>query len=221
MWTGGLLRLAIPREELLLPGYIVMRRSTKDASVWWALSAEMVPMIPFLRFSNTSESFEPYNHYTANSSVFDFDLSNGKAKSYAPIDQCFKQGVIDYFQGKPVTPGEVDPDKLYALKKFLEKNSLLYGGWAPSANSGMTFFHSTRDEVVPLCNWETLDDAWWYGGHRDGYLAYWYETSTYLHVGTGKAFYLYYADDYVNKIFNDKWKSGRYEIKGGLFQPME
>jgi len=25
----------------------------------------------------------------------------------------------------------------------------------------------------------------------------------------------------VNKIFKDKWKSGRYEIKGGLFQPME
>lgn len=177
---------------------------------------------PFVMYcwDNKSESFVPYNHHTANSSAFDFDLSSGKAKSYAPIDQCFKQGVIDYFQGKPVTPGEVDPDKLDALKHFLEKNSLLYGGWAPSAKSGMTFFHSTRDEVVPVCNLDMLD-SWWLGGHQDGYLAYWYETSTYLHVGTGKAFYLYYADDYVNKIFKDKWKPGRYEIKGGLFQPME
>lgn len=74
----------------------------------------------------------------------------------------------------------------------------------------------TRDEVVPVCNLEALDDAWWYGGHRDGYLAYWYETSTYLHVGTGKAFY----NDYVKKIFKDEWKSGRYSIKGGLFQPV-
>ena len=74
--------------------------------------------------------------------------------------------------------------------------------------------------MVPVCNLDMLD-SWWYGGHQDGYLAYWYETSTYLHVGTGKAFYLYYADDYVKNIFKDKWESGRYKIKGGLFQPME
>ena len=179
-------------------------------------SASLPGDFPFHMYcwDNKSQTFQPYAEETARSKAYDFDLSAGKAKSYLPIECCFHQGVIDFFPGKEEITEGVNIDKLNALKRCLERNSLVYQGWKPPKNSGLTFFHSTRDEVVPIDNMDAVDREWYFG-YNDCYRFYRYKTDTYLHVGTGRAFYLAYATDFVNKIFKNEWEPGRTTIDGG------
>ena len=163
----------------------------------------------------TSEGFLPY---TKNNSVDgsgkkrNFDLENGKGTNYCTVDQCLKPGVIEYFRNGTVT-GEVPEAKLKALKNSLAKNALTAGNFNPG--QGFTFFHSTRDEVVPFCNLESVRNAW--GSSNIKALSY--NSGTYLHVGTGTAFFLYYCGDYVNEILKNNWAPCEDTVGGKLWSP--
>ena len=155
----------------------------------------------FMMKAKCSEGFLPYtknNLVDGKGKQRDFELENGKGNNYCTVDQCLKAGVIEYFRNGTIT-GEVPEAKLKALEHSLAKNALTYGNYMPGR--GFTFFHSTRDEVVPFCNLESVRGTW---GSSD-IKALSYNSGTYLHVGTGTAFFLYYCGGYVDEILNDKW----------------
>ena len=137
---------------------------------------------------------------------------NGKGYNYCTVDQCLKPGVIEYFRNGTVT-GEVPEAKLKALKNSLAKNALTAGNFNPG--QGFTFFHSTRDEVVPFCNLESVRNSW--GSSNIKALSY--NSGTYLHVGTGTAFFLYYCGDYVNEILKNNWAPCEDTVGGKLWAP--
>ena len=112
-------------------------------------------------YNYKAEDFLPYNaENTAAYQDSDWDLSVGNAKSYCTASQCFKPEVISFFKDG-TTNGRVPAVKLEALKKALEKNSLTYGGWMPDAHTkDFLFFHSTRDEIVPFANYQSVISAW-------------------------------------------------------------
>ena len=138
-----------------------------------------------------------------------WDLSNGNAKSYCTVDQCFRPGVIAYFKNGSIT-GNVQEDKLKALEKALKENSLYYGDYKPGTFECFTFFHSMRDEVVPYCNMQSLKNAW--GDKTVKYSTY-NAPAVYLHVGTGAAFYAVYAPYLLKEIMAKKWKPGSFGIQ--------
>lgn len=155
----------------------------------------------FTMKAQTSEGFLPYtknNLVDGSGKKRDFNLENGKGTNYCTVDQCLKAGVIEYFRNGTIT-GEVPEAKLKALEKSLAKNALTDGNFKPG--KGFTFFHSTRDEVVPFCNLESVRSAW--GSSNIKALSY--NSGTYLHVGTGTAFFTWYCGDYVSEILKNNW----------------
>ena len=155
----------------------------------------------FTMKAKCSEGFLPYtknNLVDGNGKKRDFELENGKGSNYCTVDQCLKAGVIEYFRNGTIT-GEVPEAKLKALEKSLAKNALTDGNFKPG--KGFTFFHSTRDEVVPFCNLESVRSAW--GSSNIKALSY--NSGTYLHVGTGTAFFTWYCGDYVSEILKNNW----------------
>jgi hypothetical protein len=166
----------------------------------------------FTMKAKCSEGFLPYtqnNLVDGNGKKRNFELENGKGNNYCTVDQCLKAGVIEYFRNGTIT-GEVPEAKLKALEKSLAKNALTYGNYNPGR--GFTFFHSTRDEVVPFCNLESVRNGW---GSSD-IKALSYNSGTYLHVGTGKMFFTWYCGGYVDEILKDKWAPCEDEV-GGRF----
>ena len=162
-------------------------------------------------WSNAKKEFLPYTK-EVDKAAANFDRSDGKGKSYCTVNQCFKQGVIDYFKEGKVS-GDVPVDKLQALEQCLTENQLHYR-WTPEKDSGFTLFHSTKDEVVPVCNLNAVDAAWSQSGDASAlpFCGYWYSnSSSYLHLATGTDFYLKYSGGMVKDIINGKWKSGRFE----------
>ena len=169
----------------------------------------------FVMKAMTSEGFLPYtknNLVDGSGKKRDFELENGKGCNYCTVDQCLKAGVIEYFRNGTIT-GEVPEAKLKALEKSLAKNALTDGDYKPG--SGFTFFHSTRDEVVPFCNLESVRNAW--GSSSIKALSY--NSGTYLHVGTGTAFFTWYCGDYVDEILNNKWAPCEDTVGGILWTP--
>jgi hypothetical protein len=126
--------------------------------------------------------------------------------NYCTVEQCFKPSVIEYFKSGKVS-GDVPEAKLKALEQALKENGLTYGDWKPSGAypHAFHFFHSTRDEVVPFCNYESVKEAWGtgliYGNPFQSNMAY-------LHVGTGANFYLLRATLYTKNILEQKWAPG-------------
>ena len=166
----------------------------------------------FTMKAKCDEGFLPYtlnNLVDGNGKKRNFELENGKGTNYCTVDQCLKAGVIEYFRNGTIT-GEVPEAKLKALEKSLAKNALTYGNYKPGR--GFTFFHSTRDEVVPFCNLESVRSSW---GSSD-IKALSYNSGTYLHVGTGTTFFTWYCSDYVDEILNNKWAPCEDEV-GGIF----
>lgn len=100
---------------------------------------------------------------------------------------CFRDGVIAYFKDGTVT-GDVPEAKLKALENALKENALTYGGWMPEAGSReYLLFHSTRDNIVPFINYETVLAAW----GQDRFIGYPYEDETYWsHQDAGAQFIL-------------------------------
>ena len=166
----------------------------------------------FTMKAKCSEGFLPYtknNLVDGNGKKRDFELENGKGSNYCTVDQCLKAGVIEYFRNGTIT-GEVPEAKLKALEKSLAKNALTDGNFKPG--KGFTFFHSTRDEVVPFCNLESVRSAW--GSSNIKALSY--NSGTYLHVGTGTAFFTWYCGDYVSEILKNNWAPSE-DTVGGRF----
>ena len=155
--------------------------------------------------------FKPYTPENIKEGDNNWELTNGKAKNYCTVDQCFKPGVIEYFKDRTVSD-DVPEDKLKALEQALRENSLTYGDWKPSGTypHAFLFFHSTRDEVVPFCNYESVKGVWGInlilGNPFQSDLAY-------LHVGTGANFYIFRATGYARDILGQKWAPGEKTIK--------
>jgi len=154
--------------------------------------------------------FKPYTPENIKEGDNNWELTNGKAKNYCTVDQCFKPGVIEYFKDRTVSD-DVPEDKLKALEQALRENSLTYGDWKPSGTypHAFLFFHSTRDEVVPFCNYESVKGVWGtnliLGNPFQSDLAY-------LHVGTGANFYVLRATSYARDILAQKWAPGEKKI---------
>ena len=154
--------------------------------------------------------FKPYTPENIKEGDNNWELTNGKAKNYCTVDQCFKPGVIEYFKDRTVSD-DVPEDKLKALEQALRENSLTYGDWKPSGTypHAFLFFHSTRDEVVPFCNYESVKGVWGtnliLGNPFQSDLAY-------LHVGTGANFSVLRATSYARDILAQKWAPGEKTI---------
>ena len=135
-----------------------------------------------------------------------WDLTPSKGKNYCMADQCFKPGFIEYFKNGTVT-GDVPEAKLKVLEQALKENSLTYGGWKPSGAypHAYYFFHSTRDEVVPFCNYESVRNVW---GTNLIFGNPFQSKFTDLHVETGAYFYVVIASDRISNILAQKWVPG-------------
>ena len=165
-------------------------------------------------WNKQSKQFEPYagSYVEKNAGNWYFDPDD--ACCYCTVDQCLKPEVIEYFKTGTV-PAGYSTTKLDALKHALEENSLTYGNkWMPSEEkTPFVFFHSTRDEVVPACNYESVKGGWGIGriqGHP-------YESGTYLHVSTGAAFYAYYVNRFVYPLLKGPQPTGETKITGIKF----
>lgn len=151
-------------------------------------------------YNKSTDSFLPYNaENTAKYQNSDWELSDGKAKSYCTADQCFKAGLISYLKEGKV-PDDIPEAKLKALEKALKENSLTYGGWKPELGSKEFYlFHSTRDEIVPFANYEAVLSAW----GKDRFVGSPFENEySWTHVNTGTQFVLQvgsFLDEYIKK----------------------
>ena len=169
-------------------------------------------------WSKTDKKFMLYDPDNANGR--DWDLSNGNAKSYCTVDQCFKPGVIAFFKDGSIK-GDVPENKLKALEQALKENSLYYGNYVPEPDEfsmggteRFTLFHSTGDEVVPVSNMESVRNKWGVNNLK----AISYEAGTYLHVGTGAAFYVTYVGTLVDQLLSDdSWATGEYKYTGWFY----
>ena len=164
----------------------------------------------FTMMAMYKDEFKPYIQENIKEGDKNWKLTNGKAMNYCTADQCFKPGVIEYFKSGMITD-DVSEEKLKALEQALKENSLTYGDWKPSGAypHAYHFFHSTRDEVVPFCNYESVKEAWGtnliYGNPFQSDMAY-------LHVGTGANFYILRATSYARDILAQKWAPGEKKI---------
>lgn len=135
-----------------------------------------------------------------------WDLTPSKGKNYCTADQCFKPGFIEYFKNGTIN-GDVPEAKLKALEQALKENCLTYGSWKPSGAypHAYYFFHSTRDEVVPICNYESVRNAW----GTNLILGNPFQSKfTDLHVETGAYFYVVIASDRTSDVLGQKWAPG-------------
>lgn len=165
-------------------------------------------------WNTQSKSYETYagSHVEKNAGNWKTD-ANG-AFSYCTVDQCLRPEVIEYFKTGSVPTG-YSSVKLDALKQALAENCLTYGDkWMPSqGNTPFIFFHSTRDEVVPACNYESLKSVW----GIDRIQGHPYESGTYLHVSSGAAFYARYVNNFVYPLLKGPQPAGESKITGKLY----
>ena len=75
------------------------------------------------------------------------------------------------------------------------------------------FFHSTKDEVVPFCNYESVKSTWGID-HIQGHP---YVSKTCLHVASAAAFLVTYVNDYVYPLLKGWVPVGEKEVGGLLF----
>ena len=117
--------------------------------------------------------------------------------AYCEIEQLIRPEVIQYFKGEGVSD-EYLP-KCEALYKALEMN-IITRDWTPSKPN--IVFHSTRDEVVPFVNYESVYDV---NNNNNKFYGFKYQSKkTYTHVGTGKSFYMLYESGYARALLKDK-----------------
>ena len=169
-------------------------------------------------WSLDDEDFLPFTSENAanGNELRDWDLEYGTAHSYCTPEAVFTPEVIAYFRDDKLPDEPVLAANLKALRQVLRRNSLYYN-WKPEANSGFTFFHSIRDEVVPyISNMQTVEEQWGTTTPLP-YCKYdYFNSSTYRHVATGTAFFTDYSRPMVEEILNGKWKAGNHNIQGGM-----
>ena len=138
-------------------------------------------------YNKKTQSFLAYNaENTARYKDEDWELEEGIGKAYCTADQCFREGLITFFQEEDKQTGEIPAEKLKALKKALTENALTYGDWKPAPGSqNFLLFHSTKDEVVPFVNYQDVLANW----GKDCIKCHPYEDpATWTHLDTGKQF---------------------------------
>jgi hypothetical protein len=138
-------------------------------------------------YNKKTQSFLAYNaENTAQYKEEDWELEEGIGKAYCTADQCFREGLITFFQEEDKQTGEIPAEKLKALKKALTENALTYGDWKPTPGSqNFLLFHSTKDEVVPFVNYQDVLANW----GKDCIKCHPYEDpATWTHLDTGKQF---------------------------------
>lgn len=115
-------------------------------------------------------------------------------------------------------PADADyAKKLEVLKHCLQKNAIWYkdgGVWTPPANAKFTFFHSMKDEVVPISNMKSFGSKWGWDNANCKYIKY--DTETYKHCDVGTVSFAWYYDDYVCEIYRNKWKAANIHFQGEL-----
>lgn len=163
--------------------------------------------------SNTGR-YETYAGSYVEKNAGNWKTDPNGAYSYCTVDQCLRPEVIEYFKTGSVPTGYSNV-KLDALKQALAENCLTYGDkWMPSqGNTPFIFFHSTRDEVVPVCNYESVKGSWGIEriqGHP-------YKSGTYLHVNSGAAFYTRYVNNFVYPLLKGPQPTGESNITGILY----
>ncbi len=167
----------------------------------------------FTMMCATGSEFMPYTKSNAKDvrgKARRFNTANGKGMNFCATTEVLKPAVIEYFQTGKVT-GDVPAAKLKALEQALAENDLTYGCFRPSA--GFTFFHSTRDEVVPYCNYQEVSRTWGTNSIQ-GQI---YNSGTCLHVNSGTVFFLKRCGAPVDDILKDKWQSGEKNIGNILY----
>ena len=169
-------------------------------------------------WSEDEEDFLPFtaeNMWNGNQ-LREWDLEYGKANSYCTPEAVFTPEVIAYFKENKLPASPTYAANLQNLRQVLRRNALYYA-WKPQPDSGFTFFHSIRDEVVPYAaNMQTVADHWGTTTPQPYSKYDYYNSNTYLHVATGTAFFTDYCRIMVEEIIKDKWKAGNYNIQGGL-----
>lgn len=169
-----------------------------------------------------SEDDEDYLPFLKENAAFDnrpreWDFEYGKGNSYCRPEALFTPEVIAYFRDDKLPDDPNYASNLKALRQVLRRNSLYYE-WQPQANSGFTFFHSIRDEVVPyISNMQTVADHWGTSTPLPYCKIDYYSDYTYRHVATGTAFYTTYCGAMIQDILNGKWKAGNHNVKGVFF----
>lgn len=169
-------------------------------------------------WSEDDEEFLPFDdeHKLYGDRMREWDFEYGTAKSYCTPEAVFTPEVIAFFKSDKLPANDPSlASYLTSLRQVLRRNALYYQ-WQPQANSGFTFFHSTRDEVVPyISNMQTVEDHWGTNSPLP-YCRYDYANrSTYRHVGTGTAFYTNYCGAMIADILKGNWKEGRNTLEGG------
>lgn len=114
------------------------------------------------------------------------------------MEKMCSTGLYQYLRGASMSDEEAKP--YAALIKALELNNLV-ADWTPQ--HGIYTFHSTRDEVVPYCNYETAASAW---KHTNFWRGRPYAGSSWGHVDCGTKFYLWKEGSMVRALLNDSWK---------------
>ena len=165
-------------------------------------------------WNSESKKYETYAGSYVEKNARNWKTDANGAYSYCTVDQCLRPEVIEYFKTGSVPTG-YSYAKLDALKQALTENCLTYGDkWKPSqGQTPFIFFHSTRDEVVPFCNYESVKGSWGIEriqGHP-------YKSNTYLHVYSGAAFYTWYVNNYVYPLLKSLQPTGESDITGILF----
>ena len=165
-------------------------------------------------WNTQSKSYETYAGSYVEKNAGNWKTDANGAFSYCTVDQCLRPEVIEYFKTGSVPTGYSNV-KLDALKQALAENCLTYGDkWMPSqGNTPFIFFHSTRDEVVPACNYESVKSVW----GIDRIQGHPYESGTYLHVNSGAAFYARYVNNFVYPLLKGPQPAGESKITGKLY----
>ena len=165
-------------------------------------------------WNTQSKSYETYAGSYVEKNAGNWKTDANGAFSYCTVDQCLRPEVIEYFKTGSVPTG-YSSVKLDALKQALAENCLTYGDkWMPSqGNTPFIFFHSTRDEVVPACNYESVKSVW----GIDRIQGHPYESGTYLHVNSGAAFYARYVNNFVYPLLKGPQPVGESKITGKLY----
>lgn len=149
--------------------------------------------------------------------VPDEEFDSGR---YYLTSQVLNKETYDFFKSKGQTlPADENlKKKVKVLEHCLKKNALWYKDdntiWTPPTDAHFTFFHSKRDEVVGFTNMQSLVDKW--GSTNANCQFVEYDTRTYQHTGTGKAFFMSYTDGFIKEILKNTWESG-YSKKEPLF----
>jgi hypothetical protein len=164
-------------------------------------------------WSKDEDKFLPYDadHKMNGKKLRKWNHEYGAATSYCTPEAVLKPEVIEFFKNGLTANS---PSFLMDLRTVLQRNSLYYR-WLPSTDSGFIFFHSTKDEVVPHVNMTEVDEMWTSTPLPFCRLDY-ENNSTYLHVGSGTAFYVKYCGDLVDDILYGNWACGHRTISGGI-----